>query len=76
VGLNPHVKRQVFYQPVRLNVAVELTERWVSPLIQLTAQAYQQGRLKLQTVVQEQGADAIIGSEFTLIAMWAQKGKG
>ncbi len=66
---------QVFYQPVRLSVAAELAERRVGPLARLTDQAYQQGRLKLQTALQEQGAEAIVGSEITLIEMWAQKGK-
>ena len=76
VGLNPHVKRQVFYQPVKLSVAAELAERRVGPLARLTDQAYEQGRQQLQTALQDQGADAVIGSEFTLIEMWAQKGKG
>ena len=76
VGLNPHVKRQVFYQPVRLSVAAGLAERRVGPLALLTDQAYEQGLLKLQRALQEQGGDAVIGSEFTLIEMWAQRGKG
>jgi hypothetical protein len=76
VGLNPHVKRHVYYEPVRLSVATELAERRVGPLVQLTHQAYAQGLQRLQRALQEQGADAVIGSEITLIEMWAQKGKG
>lgn len=74
-GLKPQVKRQVFYQPIGLGVAAELAEWRVGPPTWLTDQAYQQGRLKLKAALQEQGVEAVSGSEFTLIELWAQKGK-
>jgi hypothetical protein len=48
VGLDPHVKRHVFCQLVRLSVAAELADRRVGPLARLTDQAYEQGHQQLQ----------------------------
>jgi hypothetical protein len=76
LGFNPRVKRHVFYQPSQLSVAAELAERRVGPLARLTDLAYEQGRQQLQHVMSGQGAKAVIGSEVTLIEMWAQKGTG
>ena len=75
LGSSHKVKRQVFYQPIGLGVAAELADRRGGPLARLSDQAYQQGCLKLQTALQEQGAEAVVGSEITLIELWAQKGK-
>jgi hypothetical protein len=75
VSFKSEVCRTRHYQPVTLGAALELAAERSGPLAQMSERALEQGLAKLRDAIEQQGAESVIGSEVTLVEMWAQKSK-
>ena len=73
LGFVLEVKRHVYYQPVTLGMALELTNQRQGALAQLDGQLYEQGSETLKLAVVNQGANQVLGSETAIVEVWASK---
>ena len=72
-GFTSEVKRHLYYQPVRLGTALEIALKRPGPLGRLEEVLYQAGVARLNQAVKEHGPDHLLGSEMSLVEIWAQK---
>lgn len=72
-GFTVETKRQVFYQPVSLKVMQEIVQARPSVLKHISDEAYTAGLARLRRVLDERGAETLIGSEVAVVEVWAQK---
>ena len=72
-GFGVVLQEHTFYQPINLGAANVIAQRRAGILATLPAEAYRKGLAQLATAVRAQGAQAIIGSEVTLVEVAAVK---
>lgn len=72
-GFTVETKRQVFYQPVSLQTMLEIAQQRPSILQHLADDAYTTGLAHLERTIAERGAETLLGSEFAIVELWAQK---
>jgi len=66
---------QTFYEPVSLEVAMEVARQRPGLLGDLPEEVYQAGMRRLEEAVKERGADTLVASEVTLGVVMARKGE-
>ena len=75
-GFTSQVKRHVYYQPIRLGIALDIAEQRLGILGLLPDDDIEQGLSQLQQAVEEHGLEYLVGSEVALADVWAQKDMG
>lgn len=72
-GFGLMLQEHAFYQPISLAAAQVIAGQRAGILATLAGEVYQQGLARLAAAVREQGGQAVIGSEVTLVEVAAVK---
>jgi len=72
-GFQVDVKRHLYYQPVFLSKAMMIAERRPGMLANLSDEVFEEGLNTLREELHDKGDDYLLGSEFALVEVWAQK---
>ena len=73
LGFSLEFDRQTFYQPIQLKAAEAIAKDRPGLLAHLPDQTFQSGMEKLRAEIETRGSDHLLGSEFNVIEVWAQK---
>jgi hypothetical protein len=72
-GFHTEVKRHMFYQPITLRVVADLAERRSEAFAHISVAQYDEGMKAIQQEIKEKGDEYLLGSEFSVVEVWAQK---
>jgi hypothetical protein len=72
-GFHVDMKRRVYYQPIALETAMAVVSKRPGLLGRLKDDVYQEGARALQKDIEKKGKTYPLGSEFSLVEIWAQK---
>jgi hypothetical protein len=73
LGFSLEFDRQMFYQPIQLKTAEVIAKNRPGLLVRLPDQTFQSGMDRLQAEIEIKGGDHLLGSEFNVVEVWAQK---
>lgn len=72
-GFQAKVRERAFYQPVTLAAARALARARAGWLAHLSEEAYQEGLARLDAAIEQEGEEAVVGSEVVLVVAYAWK---
>ena len=72
-GFQVDVQRHMYYQSVSLSKSLEIVEKRPGLLSNLPDEVFEEGINTLIGEIHEKGDDYLLGSEFALLEIWAQK---
>jgi hypothetical protein len=75
LGFTSEVRRQTLYQRVTAGAALALAEQRPTVLSRLAAHSFEQGLERLRGLVAQHEPEYELGSEVTMVEVWAQKAK-